>query len=84
MSCILFTSGHHPRIHPEPKAQDIILGGNHSQMAALNLRSRLAEVLLDIQESSKAPPLLVPWFLYGSRMFYQRADKLWQIVAMRA
>eukprot|EP00439_Symbiodinium_sp_Y106_P047316 s689_g6.t1 len=35
------------------RGTDIILGGNHSQMAALNLRSRLAEVLLDIQESSK-------------------------------
>ena len=33
--------------------KDIILGGNHSQMAALNLRSRLADALLSIEESSK-------------------------------
>jgi len=35
------------------RGTDIILGGNHSQMAALNLRSRLADALLDIKESAK-------------------------------
>ena len=36
------------------RPKDIILGGNHSQMAALNLRSRLADVLLPMEESAKA------------------------------
>lgn len=34
--------------------QDIILGGNHSQMAALNMRALLADALLPMEESSKA------------------------------
>ncbi|CAJ1432025.1 unnamed protein product [Effrenium voratum] len=36
------------------RGTDIILGGNHSQMAALNVRARLADTLLSIEESSKA------------------------------
>lgn len=35
-------------------SQDIILGGNHSQMAALNMRALLADALLPMEESSKA------------------------------
>ena len=36
------------------QSQDIILGGNHSQMAALNMRALLADALLPMEESSKA------------------------------
>ncbi|CAK9092003.1 unnamed protein product [Durusdinium trenchii] len=35
------------------RGTDIILGGNHSQMAALNIRSRLADALLSMEESAK-------------------------------
>jgi len=35
------------------RGTDIILGGNHSQMAALNIRSLLADALLPMEESSK-------------------------------
>lgn len=35
------------------RGTDIILGGNHSQMAALNMRALLADALLPMEESSK-------------------------------
>merc|ERR1712048_1442571 len=37
------------------RGTDIILGGNFSQMAQLNLRSRLAGALLPIEEVGKVP-----------------------------
>jgi preprotein translocase subunit SecA len=35
------------------RGTDIILGGNHSQMAQLNVRARLSEVLLPLEEQAK-------------------------------
>lgn len=39
------------------RGTDIILGGNHSQMAQLNLRARLATALLSGAELEKVPPV---------------------------
>lgn len=39
------------------RGTDIILGGNFSQMAGLNLRARLADALLDLEEQAKIPPV---------------------------
>eukprot|EP00931_Biecheleriopsis_adriatica_P045181 TRINITY_DN258_c0_g1_i1.p1 TRINITY_DN258_c0_g1~~TRINITY_DN258_c0_g1_i1.p1 ORF type:complete len:992 (-),score=294.14 TRINITY_DN258_c0_g1_i1:162-3137(-) len=39
------------------RGTDIILGGNFSQMAQLNLRSRLAAALLSLEESAKITPV---------------------------
>ena len=35
------------------RGTDIILGGNHSQMAQLNVRARLSEILLPLEEQAK-------------------------------
>jgi len=37
------------------RGTDIILGGNHSQMAALNVRARLSDALLPLEEQARVP-----------------------------
>jgi preprotein translocase subunit SecA len=39
------------------RGTDIILGGNHSSMAVLNMRARLANRLLPLEEQGKVPPV---------------------------
>eukprot|EP00930_Biecheleria_cincta_P084463 TRINITY_DN73929_c0_g1_i1.p1 TRINITY_DN73929_c0_g1~~TRINITY_DN73929_c0_g1_i1.p1 ORF type:complete len:1007 (-),score=222.53 TRINITY_DN73929_c0_g1_i1:332-3307(-) len=39
------------------RGTDIILGGNHSMMSQLNLRSRLADACLPLEEMAKVPPV---------------------------
>ena len=57
-------------------SQDIILGGNHSQMAALNMRALLADALLPMEESSKATRAYCILFVVDRNDISQRNENI--------